>query len=179
MSKVPIPPTTFAIGLAAQYLISRDHKVTASSAAAAALVSVASGCLILGSLREFRRQRTSFDPVDVDAASSLVVRGPNRLTRNPMYVGLAGLLAAHAIMRWSASAVLPMAVFVVVIDRLQIPFEENALGAKFGADYGRFRESVPRWLNYCSVGTLDASEVPTVCTSPTRTPGATSVPAVD
>ena len=154
MSKVPIPPTTFAIGLAAQYLISRDHKVTASSAAAAALVSVASGCLILGSLREFRRQRTSFDPVDVDAASSLVVRGPNRLTRNPMYVGMAGLLVSQAILRRSSIAVLPVAAFVLLIDRLQIPAEEAALGAKFGAEYDRYRGSVPRWLGRSSLKAL-------------------------
>ncbi|MDN5754357.1 MAG: methyltransferase family protein [Arthrobacter sp.] len=145
MSKVPVPPTTLAICLTGQYLLMRQRAVTPTSATVAAVLSLASGSLVVGSLWEFRRQRTSFDPVDVEAATSLVVRGPNRLTRNPMYLGMAGLLAAHAILRRSAVAVLPMAAFVLVMGRVQIPLEEKALKARFGADYGRYRGSVPRW----------------------------------
>lgn len=96
-----------------------------------------------------------------------------------MYLGLAGLLAAHAILRRSAIAVLPMAAFVLVIDRLQIPVEENALNAKFGADYTGYRGSVPRWLNCCSVGQRAVSGVPTARSSTTRVDGPSSVPGFD
>ena len=44
-----------------------------------------------------------------------------------MYVGLSGLLLSYAIRRGSWTALLPMAAFVVVIDRLQILSEEAAL----------------------------------------------------
>lgn len=146
MREFPIPPITFAAGLVTQYLLAHRRAVTPTSIGAAAVVATASGWLLAGTAREFRRQRTTFDPVDVSAARFLVVRGPNRLTRNPMYVGLAGLLVAHAVLRRSAVAVLPVAAFVEVIDRFQVPGEEDALLAKFDDAYDRYRRSVPRWL---------------------------------
>lgn len=151
MSTVPIPPTTLATGLTIQHLMARHRAITPTSAAASAVVSVASGWLLGGSLLQFRRQRTTFDPVHVAAVKSLVVQGPNRLTRNPMYVGMAGLLIAHAILRRSALAALPAAGFILVIDRAQIPVEESALSAKFGDDFEQYRSSVPRWLGRRSV----------------------------
>ena len=82
----------------------------------------------------------------VERAQHLVVDGPNRLTRNPMYLGLTGLLLARAIARRSPSALIPLAGFVWLIDRHQIPAEEKALEERFGQDYLDYKEAVPRWL---------------------------------
>lgn len=68
-----------------------------------------------------------------------------------MYVGMAGLLVAQATLRRSAVALLPLAAFVLVIDRVQITVEEAALSAKFGDAYERYRSSVPRWVDRRSV----------------------------
>jgi protein-S-isoprenylcysteine O-methyltransferase Ste14 len=81
----------------------------------------------------------------------LVTTGVNAVSRNPMYVGMAGLLVANAMRRGSWTALLPVAVFTVVIDRLQIAAEEPALLANFGAEYEAYRASVPRWLDRRSV----------------------------
>ena len=62
-----------------------------------------------------------------------------------MYVGLAGLVA-NALRLGSWEALLPVAAFTVVIDRLQVAAEESALLANFGADYEAYRVAVPRWL---------------------------------
>ena len=40
----------------------------------------------------------------------------------------------------------PLAGFVVWMDRLQIPPEELALEATFGDEYRRYARHVPRWL---------------------------------
>lgn len=98
----------------------------------------------------FRRADTTVNPVDVKDASSLVQAGPYRLSRNPMYVGMAGLLFAHAVGRRSWIALVPLVGYVVVMDRTQIPAEENALREKFGADYDDYAFRVPRWLNPCA-----------------------------
>ena len=103
-------------------------------------------CLLAGSAGNFLRHRTTVDPVRVERAQHLVVDGPNRLTRNPMYLGLAGVLLSHAIARRSPSAVIPLIGFVWLIDRYQIPAEEAALAARFGQDYLDYKEAVPRWL---------------------------------
>jgi protein-S-isoprenylcysteine O-methyltransferase Ste14 len=38
------------------------------------------------------------------------------------------------------------AVFWLYLDRVQIPAEERALAARFGAAYAAYRARVPRWL---------------------------------
>jgi protein-S-isoprenylcysteine O-methyltransferase Ste14 len=68
-----------------------------------------------------------------------------------MYVGLAGMLVANAVRLGSWKALLPVAAFTLVIDRLQIAAEESALFANFGADYEAYRAAVPRWLGSRSV----------------------------
>jgi len=74
-----------------------------------------------------------------------------------MYVGLAGLLGAHAVWRGSWAALLPLAAFVVLIDRVQIKAEEAALLEKFGAEYDAYRATSPRWTDRRS---LDFTEPP-------------------
>ena len=62
-----------------------------------------------------------------------------------MYVGMAGVLAAHALWRGPAAA-LPLLAWVAVIDRLQIPPEEASMAELFGGQYAAYRDAVPRWL---------------------------------
>ncbi len=72
--------------------------------------------------------------------------GPNALTRNPMYVGMAGVLTAHAIARGGWLTALPVAGFVALIDRVQVRPEEQALRGLFGDEYAAYCARVPRWL---------------------------------
>ncbi|HET8926270.1 MAG TPA: hypothetical protein VFN24_00385 [Microbacterium sp.] len=52
----------------------------------------------------------------------------------------------HAVLRRSWVALTPVAGFVAVIDRVQIPAEERALHARFGPACDRYRREVPRWV---------------------------------
>ena len=141
-----LPPVVLlaAAGLA-QSAIARGRRMTPSSMMVAAPVLGISICALAGSAGSFLRHRTTVDPVRVGRAQHLVVDGPNRLTRNPMYLGLAGTLLAHAIARRSPSALIPLAGIVWLIDRHQIPAEEKALEERFGQDHLDFKEAVPRW----------------------------------
>ena len=150
----PPPAVLLAMAGAAQCAMTRGRTVTPASMAAATAVVGGSLCLLAGSAGAFLRHRTTVDPVRVERAQHLVVDGPNRLTRNPMYLGLTGLLLAHAIARRSPSALIPLAGFVWLIDRHQIPAEEKALEERFGQDYLDYKETVPRWLGtpWCTQG---------------------------
>jgi protein-S-isoprenylcysteine O-methyltransferase Ste14 len=97
-------------------------------------------------VQQFRSSGTTVDPIHPERASALVTGGPFTITRNPMYVGMAGLLTAHMVLRGSAKALPPLAAFITVIDRVQIPPEEVAMTGLFGADYAVYRERVPKWL---------------------------------
>ena len=153
MKRPPPPLLALAAGLA-QRALTGQSRPSAPRAAVAAVVAGASVGLAGASARQFRRQDTTVDPFDPSRAAALVTTGVNAISRNPMYVGMAGLLVANAVRLGSEAALLPLAAFVGVIDRLQIADEEPALLANFGADYESYLRSVPRWLDLRSVAPL-------------------------
>ena len=109
---------------------------------------VATAGLVVGALglRSFRRAGTTFNPHQPDATSSLVESGIYRHTRNPMYLGLALVLAGGAIGLASATALVGPALFMAWITRFQIIPEERALTRKFGASFEAYRRRVRRWI---------------------------------
>ena len=143
-----LPPPVLALGAAlAQRALSRGApRPTTVRAVGAGATTLASMALAGSAAASFRRSGTTVDPLEPARASTLVTTGANAVTRNPMYLGLTGLLVANAIGRGSWAALLPAAGFVVVIDRTQIPYEEAALLARFGSDYRAYGDRVPRWV---------------------------------
>jgi protein-S-isoprenylcysteine O-methyltransferase Ste14 len=142
-----IPPPLY--GLAAgvvQHVLAPDRKPSGRRKVAAGALAAASIGLDTAAMSAFRKHHTTVNPLDPTRASSLVSGGPFTITRNPMYVGLAGLLTAHAILRGGWRTALPIVAVVAVIDRLQIPAEEAALERLFGEEYDAYRARVPRWL---------------------------------
>jgi protein-S-isoprenylcysteine O-methyltransferase Ste14 len=108
---------------------------------------IASATLAGASSRSFRRAGTTVLPFHPEQTSSLVTTGVNSVTRNPMYVGMAGLLLAQAVHRGSRTALAPVAAFVLAIDVYQVRFEEAALRERFGDVYDAYSQAVPRWLD--------------------------------
>jgi protein-S-isoprenylcysteine O-methyltransferase Ste14 len=94
----------------------------------------------------FRRARTTVNPIKASLASSLVIRGVYRYTRNPMYVGLLLTLLAWAVFLANPFAVLWIAVYVLYITRFQIIPEERVLASLFGAEYDAYKGRVRRWV---------------------------------
>ena len=82
----------------------------------------------------------------IDPPTVFVARGPYRLTRNPMYLGVAcwllslSALTGARVLLWYALAVLfGFHAFVVLV-------EEPGLRRRFGASYEKYTQRVPRWL---------------------------------
>lgn len=94
----------------------------------------------------FRRTKTSLNPMTPEAASSLVVIGIYRFTRNPMYLGMLLVLVGWAAFLSNALSFLLLPAYVLYMNRFQIRPEERALESKFGQDYVRYRSQVRRWL---------------------------------
>ncbi len=143
----PPPPLLAVVAVLAQAGLTKGaHRPPAFRAAAATSVAAASVAFASSAAGQFRRQGTTLEPFNPALASTLVTTGANSVSRNPMYVGLSGLLVANAVRLGAWKALLPVAAFALVIDRLQIPAEEAALLANFGAEYEAYRATVPRWL---------------------------------
>ncbi|HET7173649.1 MAG TPA: isoprenylcysteine carboxylmethyltransferase family protein [Nocardioidaceae bacterium] len=150
--KRPLPPVLAVAALVAQRALARDApRPTAARAALASATAAASGALAAAAARQFRRQGTTLEPLEPARAAVLVTTGANSVSRNPMYVGVSGVLVANALRLGSWKALLPVAAFTFVIGRVQIAAEESALLANFGAPYEAYRAAVPRWLGRSSV----------------------------
>ncbi len=92
----------------------------------------------------FRKAKTSIHPFK--EADKLVTAGPYRFTRNPMYLGLALVLAGIWLLVGALSAVVGLLIFVVTADRWYIAFEERMLREKFGRAFDDYRARVRRWI---------------------------------
>lgn len=111
------------------------------------VVFLAVGAAIaLGGVLAFRRHRTTVNPLNPDASSSMVVTGIYRVSRNPMYLGLLLFLAAWAVHLSNAAAALLLPGFVVYMNRFPIQPEERTLLAKFGVAFADYMSHVRRWV---------------------------------
>ncbi len=148
---VPVfPPAIYLVALGLGFLFQRFLPLSVGESWRAgggwlgyALI-VAGLALMVTSVGLFFRAGTTPNPTR--PTTTLVIRGPYRFTRNPMYVGLtvltAGIgLAAHTL--WPAIMAL---VGTVVTHRVVIAREERYLEQKFGAQYVEYATRVRRWL---------------------------------
>ncbi len=144
-AKVP-PPVLGLSGLLLQHRLAPASSTGWVRRSLAAGLLAGSTTLVATAARSFGRHRTTLHPHHPEQASTLVVDGPHAVTRNPMYLGLGGVLAAHALARGGLLTWLPVLGFKVALDRVQIAPEERALRELFGEEYDAYRSSVPRWL---------------------------------
>jgi len=85
-------------------------------------------------------------PAVFDPPRRLVVAGPYRCVRNPMYIGGGFVALGAALFYWSAALALYALVFFVVVHLLVRLYEEPHLGRIFGAPYDDYRRTVHRWV---------------------------------
>ena len=105
------------------------------------------GALVaLAGLIEFRRARTTFNPLAPQRARTVVTSGVYRHTRHPMYLGMLIVLAGWAVWLGSAAALLGLPLSVLLLNGLQIGPEERILRERFGQDYVDYTARVRRWL---------------------------------
>src|SRR5215213_4847510 len=75
----------------------------------------------------------------------MVVEGPYRYVRNPLYDGDFCLIVGAALLTRSWALVLVAALYLAQL-ALQLPFEERELRERFGVPYRRYCELVPRFV---------------------------------
>ena len=85
-------------------------------------------------------------PAPIDPPKKLVVEGPYRIVRNPMYWSVVSVMLGEALaFRSLTLAEIGCAVFAGAILFVMV-YEEPILRTKFGAEYEAYCQRVPRWL---------------------------------
>jgi protein-S-isoprenylcysteine O-methyltransferase Ste14 len=112
----------------------------------ALLIAVVGAMVCVAGVLSFRRARTTVNPLKPESATSLVIVGIYRYSRNPMYLGFLCGLLAWALVLGSLLALLGLPLFVIYMNRFQIGPEEQSLAKLFGSEYHQYRLKVRRWL---------------------------------
>jgi protein-S-isoprenylcysteine O-methyltransferase Ste14 len=108
------------------------------------------GALIFGfmlmrwALWLFRQSGTPARPTD--RAAALVLSGPFRFSRNPMYLGIVIMLLGIALWFGSWPMFIAPVGFFMFMSLVRIPCEERALRDLFGEAYASYQRRVRRWI---------------------------------
>ena len=87
-------------------------------------------------------------PAPFDPPRRLVVSGPYRWVRNPMYLGMGIALIGEAIVfpNLTVTIVVMVALLFAIVTLFVVGYEEPTLRRMFGADYEAYTRSVHRWM---------------------------------
>ena len=100
--------------------------------------------LILWAVRLLARAGTTIKPFE--ASTKMIVAGPYRWSRNPIYLGMAMILLGIGLALGTLTpfAILPL--FVWLIQKNFIAHEEAMLDKSFGPAYAEYKKHIRRWL---------------------------------
>jgi protein-S-isoprenylcysteine O-methyltransferase Ste14 len=142
------PPLLYVVFFAAGFFLDRVAQLPQPPIAVArtlgAAFVLAFVALTFASFRHFWLAGTSIVPIR--PTSALVVGGPYRFTRNPMYLALLLLYAGVSCLLGLVWPLLLGPALVWVVREWCIGPEERYLAEKFGDEYDRYRARVRRWL---------------------------------
>lgn len=100
--------------------------------------------LMIAAVWQMLRHRTTFIPRQ--RPSALVTEGVFALSRNPIYLGDAFVLAGAALYWGAIPALVLVPVFMWLISWRFIEGEEERLHDAFGAEFDAYRRETRRWL---------------------------------
>jgi len=144
-----IPPpllllALIALCLGAQALWLGGFTVSPARDVLGALILLASVALFISCGRLFRKAGTPFRPTS--PATAIVREGPYRFSRNPMYLGMAGLLAGLGVLLGGVSFAAAVVVFLGVVHFGVVLPEERYLESLLGETYRQYKRQVRRWV---------------------------------
>lgn len=136
----------FSLVWVPRWILGTARELTSGPLLALGVALIALGvALMLWCWTEFAR-RGRGTPAPFDPPRRLVVAGPYRYVRNPMYVAAILVILGQA----ALYASLPLVEYAVVFAGLSFAFvvvyEEQTLAQRFGADYAAYRRAVRRWI---------------------------------
>ncbi|HVA09712.1 MAG TPA: isoprenylcysteine carboxylmethyltransferase family protein [Acidimicrobiales bacterium] len=123
------------------------HEIVAhwlvAQVAGAILIAAGIASIVVAFAEFIRAQGT---PVPIASPPRLVVRGPYRHVRNPIYVGFVMVLLGQTLL-FGSRGLLEYTAIALGIGAAAVRFyEEPILARRFGADYDTYRNAVRAWI---------------------------------
>ncbi len=109
------------------------------------LVGLAALALLLDCFARFAWQGAG-TPAPIAPPRRLVVSGPYRRVRNPMYLAVAGLILGQALVLASLPLLVYGLVACTAFHVFVVAYEEPTLRRQFPNDYAGYFAAVPRWI---------------------------------
>jgi protein-S-isoprenylcysteine O-methyltransferase Ste14 len=110
----------------------------------AALVVLGGVAVLLDAFVRFARADGT--PAPPMPTRHLVVVGPYRHVRNPMYVAVLAIILGQALLFGSAGALLYAGVVLLAVTLFVRGYEEPTLEGEYGEEYREYRRNVPGWV---------------------------------
>lgn len=132
------------VSLMAHWVTRRHIAFHIQSSLGGAILILVGFSLIVWAWSLFRKESTTIRPTE--NPSSMVIRGPYRFTRNPMYLGVTIMLTAIALLVGGLPLFFAPVAFLLTINCVFVPHEERVLEQTFGQSYLDYKKLVRRWL---------------------------------
>ncbi len=132
------------VGLAIHFLVLPWPEFPMFQSAAAAVILFLSGSLVAWAQRTYQEAGVPFRPFDT--VLPLLTAGPYRFSRNPVYIGMAGLLGGMAVLFGSYVFLAAMVVFLVSMHYGYVVFTEARSAADHGEAWRLYTVRVHQWL---------------------------------
>jgi len=91
-----------------------------------------------------KKKKTAVKPQE--KPSTLIIDGPFRFSRHPMYLGFVGWLLGLAILTGNLAFFLAPIAMLITFAILFIPYEEMKMEETFGLKYREYKKRVRQWL---------------------------------
>ena len=146
-NKIPPPVITLIGALLIYYSSPFFPHLTLPAFNALPILSLVSGiAVIVSAIKSFKDYKTTINPLKPETASSLVMNGVFKYTRNPMYLGLLLILIYLSLIFNVVGGCLVSLGFIIYITKFQIIPEEVAMEKLFGNQFLEYKQQVRRWI---------------------------------
>jgi len=132
------------ISFGLHFLVQGEAKLLASFRFTGIFILVVGFWIIFWAFGLFQKKETPVIPTDIP--TTVVSDGPFRFSRNPMYFGMVLILLGAACSVGTFPMFLAPLTFLLIINRIFIPYEERKMEDLFGQTYLDYKRRVRRWL---------------------------------
>lgn len=85
-------------------------------------------------------------PAPVDPPAALVIGGPYRYCRNPMYAGVLAVIGGEALLFQEPRLGYYLLLMAILFHGFILGYEERVLRRRFGPSYADYYRTIPRWV---------------------------------